>query len=59
MEKINSGLSKLVRMVIHITDIKNYDHFNTFYSQFIKDPKPVKTVFGEYALRENALIEVS
>ncbi len=59
MEKINSGLSKLVRMVIHITDIKITTTLLLFYSQFKKDPKRVKTVFGEYALRENALIEIS
>jgi 2-iminobutanoate/2-iminopropanoate deaminase len=50
--------SDVVSVLVHLSDLSNFDGYNAIYAQFFPDPKPVRTTV-EARLLLGLLIEIT
>jgi 2-iminobutanoate/2-iminopropanoate deaminase len=50
--------SDVVSVLVHLSDLSNFDGYNSVYAQFFPDPKPVRTTV-EARLLLGLLIEIT
>jgi len=58
LEEAGSGLEKVVKSTVYLSDISDYSKMNEIYSQYFTDHKPARAAFAVAALPLKALIEI-
>jgi 2-iminobutanoate/2-iminopropanoate deaminase len=54
----NSGLEKVVKTTVYLSDINDYVKMNEVYGQYFLNHKPARAAFAVAALPKGALIEI-
>lgn len=54
----NSGLEKVVKTTIFLTDINDFTDVNTVYAEFFGDHKPARATVAVKELPKNAKVEI-
>lgn len=58
LEEAGSGLEKVVKSTVYLSDINDYSKMNEIYRQYFTDHKPARAAFAVAALPLKALIEI-
>jgi 2-iminobutanoate/2-iminopropanoate deaminase len=58
LQTVGCRLSDVVSALVHLSDLSNFDGYNSVYAQFFPDPKPVRTTV-EARLLLGILIEIT
>jgi len=58
LEAANSGIDKVLRTTIYISDINYWDRVNTVYAEFFGDHRPARTIVPTKTLHYYCLIEL-
>ncbi len=53
-----SGLDRVVKALVFITDMNEFSRVNAVYSRFFKEPLPARSTVAVAALPKGALVEV-
>ena len=53
-----SGLEKVVKTTVYLSDIKDYGKMNEVYGQYFSEHKPARAAFAVAHLPKDALIEI-
>ena len=46
LEASGSGMDKVLKVNVYLSDIQDYDNFNKTYQEYFKPPFPVRTTIG-------------
>jgi len=46
LEAAGASMSDVVKVAVHLSDLANFQRFNTVYATFFPDPKPTRTTVG-------------
>src|SRR3712207_478273 len=58
LEAAGSGLDKVVKTTVFLSDMGNFAPMNEVYAQFFKAPFPARSAIAVKTLPKNALVEV-
>jgi 2-iminobutanoate/2-iminopropanoate deaminase len=58
LQSVGCRPSDVVSVLVHLSDLSNFDGYNAVYAQFFPDPKPVRTTV-EARLLLGLLIEIT
>ena len=58
LEAGGSGLERLVKVTVFLTDMSDYAEFNDAYAEFTADPPPARAAVAVAALPRGARIEI-
>jgi len=58
LEAAGSGLDKVVKTTVFLSDMGNFAAMNEVYAQFFKAPFPARSAIAVKTLPKNALVEV-
>ena len=51
-----ASMDDVVKSTVHLSDLSLFQRFNTVYSEYFNDPKPVRTTVGSQL--QNILVEI-
>lgn len=46
LEAADAALSDVVKVTVHLADLRDFDRFNSVYTKFFHNPQPVRTTVG-------------
>ena len=58
LDKIGSGMDRVVKCTIFLADIKDYGDFNEIYASYFRARKPARSAFAATGLALNARVEI-
>lgn len=58
LESLKSGMEKIIKTTVYLTDLENFAQFNGIYGTFIPEPYPARTTVQVAALPKGAQIEI-
>ena len=58
LEAGSSGMDKIVKVTIYLTDIASFQEVNQIYSEFVKDPYPARSTVAVKELPRSVCLEV-
>lgn len=58
LDKIGSGMDRVVKCTIFLADIKDYSDFNEIYASYFRARKPARSAFAATGLALNARVEI-
>ncbi len=58
LEEAGSGLEKVVKSTVYLSDINDYSKMNEIYGQYFTDHKPARAAFAVAGLPLGALVEI-
>lgn len=58
LETVGSGMDKVVKTTVLMTDLGDFTKMNEVYATFFNDPAPARAAFQVVALPKGAMIEI-
>lgn len=58
LDKIGSGMDRVVKCTVFLADIKDYSDFNEIYASYFRARKPARSAFAATGLALNARVEI-
>jgi 2-iminobutanoate/2-iminopropanoate deaminase len=58
LEEADSGMSKVVKTTVLLSDIANFGPMNEIYAEFFTEPYPARAAFAVKDLPKGALVEI-
>ena len=58
LDKIGSGMDRVVKCTVFLADIKDYSDFNEIYASYFRARKPARSAFAASGLALNARVEI-
>lgn len=59
LEEVGSGLDRVVKADVYLTDLKEFGLMNKIYEKYFSKNKPARVTVGVSALPKNAKVEIS
>jgi 2-iminobutanoate/2-iminopropanoate deaminase len=56
LEAAGASIDDVVKSTVHLSDLSQFQQFNTVYSAYFNDPRPVRTTVGSQL--HNMLVEI-
>ena len=58
LQRSGSSMDRVVRCLVMMADMREWDRMNVIYAQFFPGPKPARSAFGATALALGARVEI-